>query len=68
MIGCTNLVQTFQVVTPPPRSETDSGGPRLERAPGRSSRGNLGHDLRPWAAIISLNRFLGHVDDYVTTN
>jgi hypothetical protein len=22
----------------------------------------------PWAAIISLNRFLGPVDDYVTTN
>jgi hypothetical protein len=23
---------------------------------------------KKWAAIISLNRFLGSVDDYVTTN
>jgi len=23
---------------------------------------------KPWAAIISLNRFLGPVDEYVTTN
>ena len=42
------------------RNTSDSGGPRFERVPGRSERGNLGQDLRrgrhspSWIALGAL--------------
>jgi len=53
--------------TPSVRNTRDSGGPRLERVPGRSEQGKPWPGPPTWAAFISMDRPLGLADDYVTT-
>jgi hypothetical protein len=47
--------------------QSDGGGPRLERVPGRSEQGKPWTGPPTWAAIISMYRFRGLADDYVST-